>query len=836
MSRKKKTSRQSTVKHTGEKPDDLPAIAAASLAAGRFKDAAETYKTLLKHEKNADWIAGLAAAYHGRAHDLAAKDMLQEALALWRTRSELCGLPLVDGPYAEWLIRSGDARGAFDLLRMDSLSAEIRAHVEARLAPAALSASDESLTRLPADSALLRHRPIALAALAALAKRDEGALEAHLRDIPFRSPYRDLRLILKALNSITKDDTQSAAEVMSRLNTSGPFEPLAAVARAALLPPAQWLATLNNCKPDAQQLLLDLAACPLTRRPFVLELARLGATPNATALIELLQRHRQHLPVAVTRIIRRLLPHDPGRFAGLQKSFGFLNGIEEARVYALEAELSGDNYAAEGSWLTFVDLCDTNTIDGKRMAAQALRRISSKHHHPEEPGGLCQDALEWIARSVALDPHDRESLLKLIRATRARQDLKTARGYLDAAMRLFPDDADILIEAVETALAGNSFKKAAGLAKRVLALDPINPRVRSLIGQSHLGHARKHLKSGKIDAAQKELDDASQWLRTNQALGTLALLRGLAESDAGQAAAKLREAMAIFKTPALVGAFILIREAAGVLTTDKRQLRALLKQSGVAPDRVPAPDEVIALMRTLDDAGESLRKPSKASDKGLATAFQIFHDPIARSIAHGFNLNDHLYVSEALSRHGARLLAMLSVKIALRRWPDYPAFVCLDAEINWGGDPWDIPQEQRAALELAANRAHLDGDPRTVSRIDALLDPPSRFNEALDNDTPIDTMGNAIAELEIIGALGGEKAILELAKTSLGPAAFAELERAARESKQSFAAHFMEMLASLKQAPFKPATILPPAESTQSPPVKRQPKPASDGQRSLFDD
>jgi hypothetical protein len=77
----------------------LPGHIDAALSASRYKEAIEHYKLLLKRERRPAWVEGLAAAYAGRAAQLAAKGLVKEALALWRTRAEMCGAPLFEGPY-----------------------------------------------------------------------------------------------------------------------------------------------------------------------------------------------------------------------------------------------------------------------------------------------------------------------------------------------------------------------------------------------------------------------------------------------------------------------------------------------------------------------------------------------------------------------------------------------------------------------------------------------------------------------------------------------------------------------------------------------------------------
>ena len=59
--------------------DGLAAQAEEALRLGRFKEAIELYKQLLKQEPRPDWRDGLATAYVGRAKALFAKGLFKEA-------------------------------------------------------------------------------------------------------------------------------------------------------------------------------------------------------------------------------------------------------------------------------------------------------------------------------------------------------------------------------------------------------------------------------------------------------------------------------------------------------------------------------------------------------------------------------------------------------------------------------------------------------------------------------------------------------------------------------------------------------------------------------------
>lgn len=117
----------------------LAEAAQAAQAASRHKEAIEHYKALLKFERRPEWLAALADAYAGRAAQLADKGLLKEALALWRTRSETCAVPLWEGPYVSWLLTAGEQDQALRLLASNrSLPPEVQAELEGKLAAAVL--------------------------------------------------------------------------------------------------------------------------------------------------------------------------------------------------------------------------------------------------------------------------------------------------------------------------------------------------------------------------------------------------------------------------------------------------------------------------------------------------------------------------------------------------------------------------------------------------------------------------------------------------------------------------------------------------------------------------
>ena len=805
----------------------LAAHADASLGAARYKDAIEHFKGLLKRERRTVWLDGLAAAYAGRAEQLAGKGMVKEAVALWRTRADACGVSLLGGPYVAWLLQSGQVEQALGLLAtVDQLPPEAQALARSQLAGAVLVAPDRLLTGLPADSPLLNQRAAARAALAACVRGDATALADALQAISFRSPYRDLRPLLKAL-ALQTSDPQQAAQALARVPGNGPFEPLARALRVCLMPATGWLAGARQLDEAGRTLVLDLKGCPESQRALVLDLmARAGdAAPTPLELCDVLLRHRRALAAGVARsVCLRLLPHAPQRLDAFRASFPPLLAAEQERALALAAELKEEPDEAETHWLRLVKLLGATPADGagRQRAALVLRRLADAHASHSPDGKLCLHARDWLGQSLALDPADLSSHLRLVRDARLCADLRQARTWLDAARKHFPADASLLQEAVEIALAAGSFKKAAGLAKQVLQLDPINPRVRTLIGQAHLAHARKQLKAQSPQAARRELDEAATWLRSAGERGLVKLLQGLS-GDAGDAGdALLREAMGELGG-SLVGALHLLLEAHRA----KREPGALVRRAGVDLAATPGASDVVALAHALNTLPER--------DAALPAALGGLSGMLKRAAGGlSFSESDHLLVCEALHRHGQRDLTRHFAETALKRWPQRPVFVYLDAAARFGAEPWRMPERDQQRLDRVFEQAQDQGDPRTAARLSKLLDATGagRF----DDDDLLPELGDlgpggVRGVMAMMLAIGGEDSFLDMARAQLGKATFDQLRRDIKGSKKQFAQSLIELLVIAKPEPLPPIRILPP----NRPPTRPTP-PTASKQTGLFDD
>jgi hypothetical protein len=694
---------------TAPPPD--PAQASAALSAGKFREAADLYKDLLKREPRPEWTQGLADAYAGRAGQMAAKGMFHEAVALWRTRAQACGLPLLDGPYADWLARTGQLDTALPALLAAAHEGppEQQTARQGRLAAAVLAASPQALAQVPAESPLRQHHAAARQALAAVAAGDMPALEAALQGIPFRSPYRDLRPLLKAL-ALVRTDVPAAAAIIERVPASGAFEGLAAPLRVAVQPAPQWLAAWQGLPASARELVLDLKGCPPAHRPLVEALAALPAVPAeaSAGLFKLLARFQKLLPRGLARRwALRVWPHlAQRRPTEFKAAFGSLAEHESVHAHALAAQIRQDLDEAAHHWQGLARLLGKQPGQARR-AALVLRRLAQR---PLATGGVDESVAGWLEQSLALDPDDRGTHLDLIKARRLMAEPKQARERLEAALARWPDDTALLQQGVELALESGAFKKAATLAKQVQRLDPLNPRVPELIGQAHLSHARKLIKTRKPEAARRELEQAAAWLREPAGVGRLQLLRALAAPDA-DAKHLLPEALAGLGGP-LVGRFQLALESQRV----NMDARAALAEAGrAAGSAAPGTADVLALAQALNAEPARDRAVAAAIDMLLPQLQQVARLP-------RFSEDQFVQVAEALHRHRLATATGLITAAGRLQWPGNRVLLYLDLAARCAGRPWALPYQDEQKLEKAFHEAQEQGDARTAKRIADLLD------------------------------------------------------------------------------------------------------------------
>ncbi|WP_295388771.1 hypothetical protein [uncultured Thiodictyon sp.] len=721
-------------KSKGPSAPALLALAQGHAAAGRWREATASYKDLLKIEDRPQWRGELAAAYAGRARELAAKGMPKEALTLWENRAQVAPELPPDPDYFTLLLRLGQVQAALDLLARtgERLDAATLTALRSHLAALHLAAEPAVAAGLGADDPIRVQGPVATAALDAYCRGDDNALRDALAAIPFRSPYRDLAQVLKALQRAATAPTEASA-LLERIGDDSGFAPLRRACALALGPAQTLTARLADAGNHTRRFALTLAGWG-DERQALWEETRKVAGHGPQPLLRLLHRRRVLLGEdwARRQALRLLAPGFP-KSAALIAEGGArrLSAEERLLVAAWHAEDVNNPWEDIEAWSAYAHhLIQTGPGPagsvGALRVALVLRRVDDQREilaksAPSQEFDASDRALvDALTLSLEYDPDAPEIYERLVRYYLRGGDLKTARHRLEQGLKRLPKDVGLLTAALDLALAGDAFKKAARYAREVLALDPINTGARERLVKAHLAHARKQIRSARADLARKELEQAAAWdqggrwhdrrdllvglldLTEDEARGRAALGAQVAALGGGLSAtlALALEAVAIGRTPAWALKAVGLGK---VKVSDQADLTAFL-----------------ARLRAHLDGGD-----------GLAAALRLLFDkPLGAAATWPLTPAESESACDTLRRAGLSEARRAFAEAALKRWPGTPVFVLHQFESRRTG-PGSYPNRtEMARLEDAMVQAQESGDERTAHRIEQVImryAPPGLF-------------------------------------------------------------------------------------------------------------
>ncbi len=537
----------------------LPARAAEALQQGRFKEAIELFKQLARQDPRPEWKEALADAYSGRARALAAKGMFKEAAMVLENTLTQAGLLREPQLYATCLIREGQQPKA---------AAYLLHCVASGAVPAGQQAAFEDLTAallvtvpllpLPERSEppeAARWHELATASRAALAAWVDGApaqeMDQHLKRISLRSAFRPIRLLLQSLTTLPPD-LERTARRLETIEPGSAFFPFRQAVEAAMRAgPGLDADAWHRLTPTQQAFAAETGGLQAAA---VQSLGRLStaARSGPAALFAWLLKQADLPQDEVKSACLNLLPQIPDRVSQFETRFGPLPQLERHRVQALAAEARGDWKAVERSWSLAARLTGAAGDRISRLSSGVIYRhlahLASLHPEIEGSDDDGEGEIFYLERSGEADPDHIPTVLERIAYYRKEAREQDWHRLADQAVQRFPDESQILLQATQSAVARRAYKKAAGFARRLLKIDPINPGVRRQMIELQLAHARKRMRAKRPDLAGKELAQAAEWDRPDAPSGPLCIARGLVALQSGekeQADAWLREGVTL---------------------------------------------------------------------------------------------------------------------------------------------------------------------------------------------------------------------------------------------------------------------------------------------------
>ncbi|MBF0285025.1 MAG: hypothetical protein HQL51_11265 [Magnetococcales bacterium] len=697
------------------------------LDAGRGREAIEPCKALIKQEPSGGHEPLLVEAYVLRAGELESKGMVKEALILLENADRLTAFPGLAERRLDLLWRLHRFEAAAVLhFSLESTpgreSSGANPTFPERLAPRLLTGEVPPKV-IPPNSPWIGWLATARQALSAFDQGDETRLAESLKGISLRSPFKPLRWLLPALNEAGRDPARARQRVEG-IGPDSPWSPWARLVEAATLdvpelarrlselPPREAGMTLRlrGEDPGPSQRLREILALPLPRRVQVLLKEKMDPSWPEALLRRALLGWMVESP-------------SPGCFHAYEQRFGPLDPLERLRLAALAAERSHlehlpDHWRPVLAWLEKAP----PTPEGDLALALIHRRVGdfyfeTRRDHP--------DGAYHLRQSLNCDPKDRDGWLRLLEWLKDQNMDREYRQRLELALRHFPQDAALLGAATREAFEGEAFAKAAKRAQQWLEADPLHPAPRAMLVRSNAAQARKQIRSGRNDLAERSLQEAERFARPDgEEAGVVGINRAFLlwhQDRVEEGESLLRE---VVRTLGGDGAAHLQVQVEALLLGGEVGLKRWAAQiSSPTPQGLPPRDDLLRRMAVI----EAYLTQPKVDWKGLLLGMQplLFEGAklnfSADELRRIGRILDHLERYELLERYAAR---------GEKLHPGEPIFKAWKTIARCGGDSFRLSQAAAKRLEAVHDQARQAGDHEARARIDQFM----RENDLSDGD------------------------------------------------------------------------------------------------------
>jgi hypothetical protein len=383
-----------------------------------------------------------------------------------------------------------------------------KATIDELFASLLLSGQTQLKDIFPEESPVCVHYTAAERALQAYCSQDDNDAHAALKEIPFRSPYKNFSLALKGMLAFDGDRNDSLP-FFEKIPFSSPFLTLTVPYRHLAMGDighAQKLAVMDL------RVANTLEGMDTNTAKLLDSLGKPGMLPSA--LYQTLVRTGSCLgKKQLSKICYRILPHAPGKIADFQKRFGKISEYDSARLEALSAELGGGYDNVDVIWQ---DVCNI-LLAQEGSSSERLLKLALIYRHIAELmekdsfGYSSKDIEKMLTESLVFDHQDKETWLKLVKLKHLSFDKQYK--LVNTMLETFPNDSEVMSLGLEAAIQRGAFKKASLLAGKLLAVDPINPKVRIMLIDAHLAHAEKMAKQQKYEIAFRECELATSFDR-----------------------------------------------------------------------------------------------------------------------------------------------------------------------------------------------------------------------------------------------------------------------------------------------------------------------------------
>ncbi len=692
---------------------ELKVQAIAHQNSGRYKEAIQLYKKLLQISDNEQWREALSRCYVLRAQTFAAKAMYKEALVLWENHVPYAQPPYqAQDEYIIWLIlTNNETRINSSLEQLSALQLDKHyPKLAAVLGMLMLSSRPQWQQLLPQASDLMAHFNYVQTALQAYQSNDLEKLQEALKQLPYRSAFRDFRILLNAAVTLP-DSLEQAQAQFAKIPADSPYSQAARLLLACTKEGAELAKELVQLSHQQRKLIGEIKGLDQKQMDFVEHYCRQHSRLSDKIKFNMVIQYQAILGSEFAQqFCQSLLVNYPAGHKDFRKHFAESDDFEENRLMALNYEQQNDPYEAEYYWRLCLDALGRDETNDHLKSALILRRMASKESDGEA-------RTELLIESLQHDPGDRNSYLHIIQYFEQQSEAaKDYKLWLTKTLEQFPQDIEVLSQAVKAATRNKTYKKASQFATKILKIDPLNTFAKQTLFSSHLAHAQRLMREKSYRLVEKELTQLEK-LNLGKAyqrrVQLMCALLCLAHKDKAEGLQRIVKELAAMQINPVSTHFVAAVEA----LLNGLPVATILRELPPAKDYVLSAQDLTALVQQLKQYAthvDDREYLSKALDK--------IKVPLKKSLTgHDFDEALVLSLCEILDDIGHFELLRHCVKQTQSKWPK-PIWMYYRVYADNNGNASDCSFTDVSRLNIASTDARNNKDYQAAVLIDKFLE------------------------------------------------------------------------------------------------------------------
>lgn len=503
-----------------EEENKLEQQALLEFNAGHYKEATELYKLLWENFDDKKWQQPLAYCYLKRAQSFAKREMFREVFIQWEQYTQYAEQPYqAFDQYICWKIQDQDSQGietALKQLTADQLDKQYP-ELAAILGYLILTTHPEFQRYLPADSSFITHLKQAETALQAYLDNNKQQLNTVLKQLPYRSAFKDFRLLL----NIAQDYPQSIEQGLAKLADNSPYFSVLNLMQLLALDGAKLVKRLAQFNYEQTHIVIELKG--LTEQQGLIE-ALIDHHNDLTEKIKfdlLIQYQRLWEPGEVEAICKALLVSYPAGHKGFNKHFSALNSFETSRLKALACESIDNQQQASEYWRYCVEILQAESVENDLKIALILRRMAELQDDADMRNDLLIESLDY-------DVEDFSTYQQILQYfSHYEQDSAEYKQWLQDSLTIFPQNTELLSLALQSFAKHKDYQQASHYAWQILAIDPLHSVAKETLFAIYLEQARGFIRRHEFSLVEQAIKKAEE-LKLGQKYSAQAqLIRGI---------------------------------------------------------------------------------------------------------------------------------------------------------------------------------------------------------------------------------------------------------------------------------------------------------------------